>query len=50
MSYSLNELRLDCNNRIKLNFDGGELSSDAGLGVVSWKIKSQRKIMISLTI
>lgn len=31
MSYSLNELRLDCNNRIKLNFDGGELSSDAGL-------------------
>ena len=31
MSYSLNELRLDCNNRIKLNFGGGELSSDAAL-------------------
>ena len=31
MSYSLTELRLDCNNRIKINFNGGELSSDAGL-------------------
>ncbi len=34
MSYSLNELRLNCNNRIKINFNGGELSSDAGLLLV----------------
>lgn len=31
MSYSLNELHLECNNRIKINFNGGELSSDSGL-------------------
>lgn len=28
---SLMDLHLDCNNRIKINFNGGELSSDAGL-------------------
>lgn len=31
MSYSLNEFHLESNNRIKINFDGGELSSDSGL-------------------
>lgn len=28
---SLQDLHLDCNNRIKINFNGGELSSDSGL-------------------
>ena len=28
---SLNELRPISNNKIKINFDGGDLSSDAGL-------------------
>ena len=29
--YSLNNLHLECNNKIKLNFHGGDLSSDSGL-------------------
>jgi len=29
--YSLDELRLESNNQIKINFNGGDLSSDAGL-------------------
>ena len=32
--YSLNTLALDCNRQIKINFDGGDLSSDAGLLLV----------------
>ena len=28
---SLMETRLECNNSIKINFDGGDLSSDTGL-------------------
>lgn len=28
---SLQDLHLECNNRIKINFNGGELSSDSGL-------------------
>ena len=31
MSYSLNELHLESNSRTKINFNGGELSSDSGL-------------------
>jgi hypothetical protein len=29
--YSLSALRLESNSKIKINFDGGDLSSDAGL-------------------
>lgn len=29
--YSLNNLHLECNSKIKLNFHGGDLSSDSGL-------------------
>lgn len=29
--YSLSELRSKSNSKIKINFDGGDLSSDAGL-------------------
>ena len=29
--HSLNELRLESNNQIKINFNGGDLSSDAGM-------------------
>lgn len=29
--YSLDNLHLECNSKIKLNFDGGDLSSDSGL-------------------
>ena len=32
--YSLVETRLDCNNRIKINFDGGDLSSDTGMFLI----------------
>ena len=32
--YSLNTLALNCNRQIKINFDGGDLSSDAGLLLV----------------
>ena len=28
---SLNGLRLESNNKIKINFDGGDISSDSGL-------------------
>lgn len=29
--YSLDNLHLECNSKIKLNFNGGDLSSDSGL-------------------
>jgi hypothetical protein len=29
--HSLNELHLESNNKIKINFNGGDLSSDAGM-------------------
>lgn len=29
--YSLDELRLESNNQVKINFKGGDLSSDAGM-------------------
>ncbi|MDK2966457.1 MAG: hypothetical protein PWP53_2069 [Lacrimispora sp.] len=29
--HSLDELRLESNNQIKINFNGGDLSSDAGM-------------------
>ena len=31
---SLVETRLECNSRLKLNFDGGDLSSNAGLFLI----------------
>jgi hypothetical protein len=31
---SLMETRLECNNSIKINFDGGDLSSDTGLFLI----------------
>ena len=32
--YSLVETRLECNNSIKINFDGGDLSSDTGIFLI----------------
>lgn len=32
--YSLDNLHLKCNSKIKLNFDGGDLSSDSGLFLI----------------
>ena len=31
---SLVETRLECNNSIKINFDGGDLSSDTGIFLI----------------
>ena len=32
--HSLDELRLESNNQIKINFNGGDLSSDSGLFLI----------------
>jgi len=44
MYSSINDTVLESNKRLKLNFDGGELSSDAGLLLLKEFIN---KIMIS---
>ena len=46
--YSLVEARLKCNRNIKINFKGGEISSDSGLFLKS--MANKKRLTLTFTI